>query len=103
MGWLPWSKGPLTAKKAPEETQQQEEKPPAPSVALQDKLPEGLAVALPRPNSIFEFGPSVTAGSEYMRGMCAGDNPDAIQACTWTVEPLQGKQREKKPLYRIEF
>lgn len=103
MGLFPWSKDGLTAKKAPED-KGAEERPPAPSVATQDKpLAEGLAGALPRPSSIFEFGPSVSVGDDFMKGMCTGDNPDAIQACTWTVEQLQGKAKEKKPVYRIEF
>ena len=27
----------------------------------------------------------------------------SVQACTWSVDALQGKPREKKPVYRIEF
>ncbi|GLC58799.1 hypothetical protein PLESTB_001402300 [Pleodorina starrii] len=58
---------------------------------------------MPRPSSVFEFGPMVQVGSDYMRGVCTGDNPDAIQACTWTIEEAQGKPKEKKHLFRVEF
>lgn len=61
------------------------------------------AVSMPKPSSVFEFGTTVQVGADFMRGVCTGDDPDAIQACTWSVEPLQGKAKEKKHLYRIEF
>ena len=57
-----------------------------------------------RPSSVFEFGATIQAGEDMFRGQCVGDNPDAIQACTWSVEPALGKGKEKKKhLYRIEF
>ncbi|KAG2486211.1 hypothetical protein HYH03_015173 [Edaphochlamys debaryana] len=58
---------------------------------------------MPRPSSVFEFGPTVSVGSDYMRGVCTGDNPDAIQACTWTIEEAQGKPKEKRHVFRVEF
>ena len=54
-------------------------------------------------SSVFEFGPTVSIGQNYMRGVCTGDDPDTIQACAWQIEPVQGKPREKHHLYRIEF
>ena len=54
-------------------------------------------------SSVFEFGPTVSIGQSYMRGVCTGDDPDTIQACAWQIEPVQGKPREKHHLYRIEF
>lgn len=67
-------------------------------IADSDALP-----TLPKPSSVFEFGPQTLVGMEFMRGICTGDDPDAIQACTWSIEPLQGKPKEKKHQYRIEF
>jgi hypothetical protein len=58
---------------------------------------------MPRPSSLFEFGPLVQVGQNYMRGVCTGDDPDAIQACTWTIEEAQGKVKDKKHIYRVEF
>lgn len=60
---------------------------------------------MPRPSSVFEFGQTVSAGQGYMRGVCTGENPDAIQACTWSIEvaPQPAKPKEKKSTYRIEF
>lgn len=58
---------------------------------------------MPRPSSLFEFGPMVQVGQDYMRGVCTGDDPDAIQACTWTIEEAEGKAKDKKHLYRVEF
>jgi hypothetical protein len=56
----------------------------------------------PAASSVFEFGPVVPVGQDFMRGVCVGDDPDAIQACTWSVEPAQ-RSREKHHHYRIEF
>mmetsp|Transcript_43738 Transcript_43738/g.131103 ORF Transcript_43738/g.131103 Transcript_43738/m.131103 type:complete len:99 (+) Transcript_43738:59-355(+) len=53
-------------------------------------------------SSVFEFGAVVPAGKDFMRGVCIGDDPDAIQACTWSVETAQ-RGRDKTHLYRIEF
>ena len=47
-------------------------------------------LAMPRPSSVFEYGPTVGAGGEYMRGVCTGEDPDALQACTWSLEPVPG-------------
>jgi hypothetical protein len=91
--------------------------PPAPpSIASTSKPPlsqqgsaqqdtPGLLVGstAPKPSSVFEFGPQIQVGADMMRGVCTGDDPDAIQACTWSIEPLQGKPKEKKHSYRIEF
>lgn len=59
--------------------------------------------SLAKPASVFEFGQTVLVGSDMMRGVCTGEDPDAIQACTWSIEPAQGKPKEKKHAYRIEF
>lgn len=108
MGWWPFNRAPLQASKLPQEKQQQAAAEPPAGVGLLQGSPAAEAVgaaaaAIPRPTSIFEFGPSVAGGSDYLRGMCAGDNPDAIQACTWSMEQAPGRARDKRPLYRIEF
>ena len=98
MGLWPFGKGPLQADKIPEpkpSKQQQQQQPGAD--------PSNDTPYLPKPVSVFEFGPSTQVGSDFLRGVCSGDNPDAVQACTWSVDTLQGKPREKKPAYRIEF
>ncbi len=58
---------------------------------------------LPKPSSVFEFGQTVQLGQEYMRGVCTGDDPDAIQACTWSLEAATGPSKDKRHAYRIEF
>lgn len=63
----------------------------------------GDLLSLPKPSSVFEFGQTVQVGADFMRGVCTGDDPDAIQACTWSIEQAQGKPKEKKHQYRIEF
>ncbi len=118
MGWWPFGRGSATAKPLPKERQQQLDQEAAQLAALRDAASKdggangngngnGAASLLPlpppRPVSIFEFGKPVAVGAERLVGMCAGDNPDAIQACAWTLEPLQGKPRERRPVYRIEF
>jgi hypothetical protein len=50
--------------------------------------------------TLFEFGNLVPAGGTVLRGVCTGDDPEAIQACTWSVEKVQ---QGKKPRYRVEF
>lgn len=104
MGWWPFgSKGDIHAKKLPQE-QQQQQQPEAQELHLKQQPDDSLLAAnVPKPTSIFEFGTPVPVGSDVLRGMCAGADPDAIHACTWTVEQAQGRGREKKPLYRIEF
>jgi hypothetical protein len=54
-------------------------------------------------SSVFEFGPTVAQGQSFMRGLCSGDDPDVIQACTWSEEVAQGRPRDKHHLYRVEF
>jgi len=97
MGLWPFGKGGLQGKKLPEEQQ-----PAQQDISLKT---EGSGQAglpsMPKPSSIFEFGKPVPLGAEFLRGMCAGDDPDAIQACAWTIEEAADKQ--KRPLYRIEF
>ncbi len=94
MGWWPFGKDPLQAEKIPEQKTAKQ------GDATQDAA---LAPYLPKPVSVFEFGAPVQIGNAFLRGVCSGDNPDAVQACTWSVDTLQGKPREKKPVYRIEF
>jgi hypothetical protein len=119
MGWWPFGRGSATAKPLPKERQQQLDQEAAQLAALRDAAASSkdggangngnagaaslLPLPPPRPVSIFEFGKPVAVGAERLVGMCAGDNPDAIQACAWTLEPLQGKPRERRPVYRIEF
>jgi hypothetical protein len=93
-------------KKPVEEPKQEEPSPAVPNVSSTQPDPfasDPVLSQMPRPSSVFEFGPLVQASSEYMRGVCTGDNPDAIQACTWTIEEVQGKPKEKKHVYRVEF
>mmetsp|Transcript_21355 Transcript_21355/g.46679 ORF Transcript_21355/g.46679 Transcript_21355/m.46679 type:complete len:110 (+) Transcript_21355:84-413(+) len=71
--------------------------------AGEQKLDAGVDSAASRPSSVFEFGPTVQVGQDILRGVCAGDDPDAIQACTWSIEPAQGKPKDKQHTYRIEF
>lgn len=106
MGWWPFGgKGDIAAKPLPRGEQQPAAAPPP--AELLKQLPaeasELLAATLPKPTSIFEFGELVPVGGDVMRGMCAGADPDAIHACTWTIEQAQGKGRKKKPMYRVEF
>lgn len=108
MGWWPFGgkQGDIKANKLPEQQQQTAEG----SKQFEELLKQTptqetdiLAAALPKPTSIFEFGEQVPVGGEVLRGMCAGSDPDAIHACTWTIEQAQGRGREKKPKYRVEF
>lgn len=79
MGFLPW----LGKDKQQEEEQKETE---------QESKPEEV--------SVFEFGPSVPVGGSVLKGMCIGENPDAIQACAWTVAKSQDKKKLK---YHVEF
>lgn len=102
MGW-PWNKAPK-----PDLEVKPDIKPAQPADKPTDLLqPQDAASLLPHPmptpTSIFEFGPLVPVGSEYMKGMCAGEDPDAIQACSWSIDKVQGKPKEKRHLYHIEF
>lgn len=63
----------------------------------------GEQAAPSHPTSVFEFGAMVPNGGEFLKGMCAGDDPDIIQACVWSIHPVEGKPKEKKPMYKIEF
>lgn len=111
MGWWPFGKGDVSAKPLPKQRQQQLDEEAARLKKVQTAAAAGgdsktadlFASPMPKPASIFEFGKPVAISSDHLVGMCAGDNPEAIQACTWTIEPLQGKPREKRPVYRIEF
>lgn len=60
-----------------------------------------LMQLLPNALSTFEFGPVVIPGGDVLRGVCTGENPNVIQACTWSLDKLEGAG--KKPAYRIEF
>jgi hypothetical protein len=108
MGWWPFGggKGDVKAKRLADGDKQQ----PDTAKQLEELLKQApaqdtdiLAATLPKPTSIFEFGEPVPVGGEVLRGMCAGSDPDAIHACTWTIEQAQGRGREKKPRYRVEF
>jgi hypothetical protein len=80
MGFLPW----LNKEKKQEGTPKEEEQ-------------EGTVTY---EVSVFEFGPTVSAGGSLLKGLCTGDNPDAIQACSWVVEKNQGGKKLK---YKVEF
>ncbi|GBF92293.1 hypothetical protein Rsub_05376 [Raphidocelis subcapitata] len=101
--WWPFGKSSAEAKPLPKARQQQLDADDARRQAVAGGKDAAFPPAPARPASIFEFGKPAPVTAEHLVGMCAGDNPDAIQACTWTIEPLQGKAREKRPLYRIEF
>lgn len=70
--------------------------------SIKPEVPSPQEAAPSQASSVFEFGPTVQVGQDYLRGVCIGEDPDAIQACTWSVEPAQ-KTKEKHHLYRIEF
>lgn len=110
MGWWPFSgKGTVSAKRAAAPTAAEAAADAAAIAQARDVAaqlgadPGLLPVTMARPTSIFEFGEPVPVGGEVLRGMCAGTDPDAIQACTWSLEPVQGKGRERRPHYRVEF
>lgn len=94
-------------KKQAEEPKPEPVEPPAPTphvgTTADPYASDPILSQMPRPSSVFEFGPMVQLGQEYMRGVCTGDNPDAIQACTWTIEEAQVKPKEKKHIFRVEF
>lgn len=56
-----------------------------------------------RRTTVFEFGPTVKAGDVVLNGVCTGDNPDVLQACTWSLEQIDPKSKDRKPQYRVEF
>ncbi|MEW5307920.1 MAG: hypothetical protein WDW38_010569 [Sanguina aurantia] len=60
---------------------------------------------MPRPSNLFEFGPLVNLDQDFLRGVCTSENPDAIQACTWSLERVERKVKPKgkRHAYRIEF
>jgi hypothetical protein len=110
---LPWAKkeeagGDAAKKPAPAAPASTSGAPAAsssgkPPISIAQPQQEGPAPAGVAASSLFEFGPLVQVGSDIMRGVCVGEDPDAIQACTWHVEPAQGKPRDKAHTYRIEF
>jgi hypothetical protein len=110
MGWWPFGsgKGDIKASKLPGQQQQQHAQD---AKQLEELLKqtgqadnnELLGGPTAKPTSIFEFGEPVPVGGDVLRGMCAGADPDAIHACTWTVEQAQGRGRQKQPKYRVEF
>lgn len=73
-------------------------------------------------SSVFEFGPVVSEairascmvliisslhdqvklGDEMMRGVCIGEDPHAIEACTWVIEPIKAS-KDNHHRYRVEF
>ena len=107
-----WGKNKDKDKESKERAQAEEEEREKQKVSVARAIPTKPAVigdqddamqAMPKPSSVFEYGPMVTAGADYMRGVCTGEDPDALQACTWSLEPVQAKPKEKKHMYRIEF
>eukprot|EP00882_Tetradesmus_deserticola_P007668 GHRQ01008075.1.p2 GENE.GHRQ01008075.1~~GHRQ01008075.1.p2 ORF type:complete len:105 (+),score=33.19 GHRQ01008075.1:261-575(+) len=104
MGWWPFgSKADGVSAKRLDTSQDSKQQPSVQDLQLKQGDGDVLAAALAKPTSIFEFGDTVPVGSDILKGMCAGSDPDAIHACTWTIEQAQGKGREKKPKYRVEF
>lgn len=75
---------------------------PAAKPAADKKSSEPSA---PHPSSVFEFGATVSVGKPFMRGVCTGEDPDAIHACTWSIEAVDaqslGKAQPRK--FRVEF
>jgi hypothetical protein len=109
MGWWPFGGrggGDLSASKLPDSQQQQKKQAAAgvttaataaASRAASAAAADPALAAVARPTSVFAFGPTVSAGGEVLRGMCAGDDPDAIQACTWTIEKAEASPRPGAP------
>jgi hypothetical protein len=103
MGWWPFGKqGDIHAKKLPEQKETKQQQQQLEELLKQTGQDNELATQA-KPTSIFEFGEPVQAGGDALKGMCAGADPDAIHACTWTVEQAQGRGRQKQPKYRVEF
>lgn len=92
MGW-PWQRDSDKGQSV------QAQSVPAGSSQLRASAEDRTAVAV----STFEFGKQVQPGDEYLKGSCAGDNPDAIQACVWSIQTSGSSGRGKQPLYHIEF
>lgn len=44
----------------------------------------------------------VKLGDEMMRGVCIGEDPHAIEACTWVIEPIKAS-KDNHHRYRVEF
>jgi hypothetical protein len=104
MGWWPFGKqGDIQAKKLPEQKESKQQQQQLEELLKQTGQDNELATQQAKPTSIFEFGEPVQAGGDVLKGMCAGADPDAIHACTWTVEQAQGRGRQKQPKYRVEF
>jgi hypothetical protein len=117
MGWWPFGRGggDLSASKLPDQPRQQQQPNPQQAAAgvttaataaanRAASAADSALAAASRPTSVFAFGPTVAVGGEVLRGMCAGDDPDAIQACTWTVEKAEPGGRGGKALaYVVEF
>jgi len=102
MGWWPFGGrgGDLTASKIPDPANKRQQAAGVSTAATATAARAAAAAADPsaeaaRPTSVFAFGPIVGAGGEVLRGMCAGDDPDAIQACTWTIEKAETAPRPK--------
>jgi hypothetical protein len=118
MGWWPFGRGgDLAASKLPDQQQKKQAAAgvttaatAAASRAASAAAADPALAAVARPTSVFAFGPTVAPGGEVLRGMCAGDDPDAIQACTWTVEKAEASPRPgaaarggKSHAYVVEF
>jgi hypothetical protein len=104
MGWWPFGRGgDLAASKIPDGGKPTKTAAAGVTTAASAAAADpAAALALARPTSVFAFGPVVAPGGDVLRGMCAGDDPDAIQACTWTIEKAQGGGG-KAHAYVVEF
>lgn len=105
MGWWPFGDGnSIKAKKLPDAQQSQADSKGGDQqlgAFSSDSSAVTLLPPIPKPGMVFEFGRQVSSGAPYMRGMCAGDDPNRIQACAWSIE--QHAAKGTRPAYRIEF
>jgi hypothetical protein len=104
MGWWPFGRGgDLAASKLTDGGGGKKQASAAAAAGVTTSAADpALALVATRPTSVFAFGPVVAPGGDVLRGMCAGDDPDAIQACTWTIEKAQ-QGAGKAHAYVVEF
>lgn len=81
---------------------------PQPSAKADGNEPEDMksaadaAADLPLP-AVFEFGGSAADAGITMKGICAADDPDQIQACLWRVDPASKDAPKEETKYQILF
>lgn len=62
----------------------------------------GAVPDLPLP-AVFEFGGAAVEAGITMKGICAADDPDQIQACLWRVDPAPKDTPKDESKYQILF